>query len=230
MADSTPAPAPAASPRQRVAAAQPVSAGVKVRGLQKAERRPWRVMGHRCMMPALPAPGAMQTRKPYTITKQRERWTEEEHEKFLEAIRLHGRAWRRIEGKQAARCMAVQRIARVSGVAHTCAAVSCCAAHLPLPERGSVLLPSPPFLHPEHIGTKTAVQIRSHAQKFFSKVERLKEEGEGEQGEPSSSVVQRGSSSKIRIHAGRTRCCAGIQVTSTYNLEGMTCSSLHQAC
>ncbi|XP_008794529.2 uncharacterized protein LOC103710542 [Phoenix dactylifera] len=60
-------------------------------------------------------------RKPYTITKQREKWTEEEHKKFLEALQLYGRAWRRIE---------------------------------------------------EYIGTKTAVQIRSHAQKFFSKVVR----------------------------------------------------------
>jgi SHAQKYF class myb-like DNA-binding protein len=67
-------------------------------------------------------------RKPYTITKQRERWTEEEHQKFLEALKLYGRAWRRIE---------------------------------------------------EHIGTKTAVQIRSHAQKFFSKIERDVTTGQG---------------------------------------------------
>ncbi|WIA38463.1 hypothetical protein OEZ86_001786 [Tetradesmus obliquus] len=66
-------------------------------------------------------------RKPYTITKQRERWSEEEHLRFIEALRLHGRAWRKIE---------------------------------------------------EHIGTKTAVQIRSHAQKFFNKLEKKKEAGE----------------------------------------------------
>lgn len=43
---------------------------------------------------------APKIRKPYTISKQRERWSEEEHKKFLEALKLHGRAWRRIEGKQ----------------------------------------------------------------------------------------------------------------------------------
>jgi SHAQKYF class myb-like DNA-binding protein len=60
-------------------------------------------------------------RKPYTISKHREKWTDEEHRRFLEALKLYGRGWRQIE---------------------------------------------------EHIGTKTAVQIRSHAQKFFSKVVR----------------------------------------------------------
>ncbi|KAI5434609.1 protein REVEILLE 1 isoform X1 [Lathyrus oleraceus] len=64
---------------------------------------------------------SLKVRKPYTITKQREKWTDEEHKKFLEALKLYGRAWRKIE---------------------------------------------------EHVGTKTAVQIRSHAQKFFSKINR----------------------------------------------------------
>ncbi|CAL5422481.1 unnamed protein product [Camellia sinensis] len=36
-------------------------------------------------------------RKPYTITKSRESWTEEEHDKFIEVLQLFDRDWKKIE-------------------------------------------------------------------------------------------------------------------------------------
>ena len=99
-------------------------------------------------------PSPKQARKPYTITKQRERWSESEHALFLEALRLFGRQWRKIEGK-------LQEIGRD------------CHSRISL---------SFPALA-EHIGTKNAVQIRSHAQKFFDKVERGKDGAAAEEEE-----------------------------------------------
>lgn len=62
-------------------------------------------------------------RKPYTITKSREVWAPEEHDRFLHALQLYDRDWKKIE---------------------------------------------------VYIGTKTVLQIRSHAQKHFGKVTKYK--------------------------------------------------------
>ncbi|KAK9051444.1 hypothetical protein SSX86_028071 [Deinandra increscens subsp. villosa] len=60
-------------------------------------------------------------RKPYTITKSRKNWTDVEHDKFLEALHLFDRDWKKIEA---------------------------------------------------FVASKTAIQIRSHAQKYFLKVQK----------------------------------------------------------
>lgn len=60
-------------------------------------------------------------RKPYTITKSRENWTDQEHDKFLEALQLFDRDWKKIEA---------------------------------------------------FVSSKTVIQIRSHAQKYFLKVQK----------------------------------------------------------
>jgi SHAQKYF class myb-like DNA-binding protein len=65
--------------------------------------------------------GCKKIRKPYTITKSRESWTEQEHDKFLEALQLFDRDWKKIEA---------------------------------------------------FVGSKTVIQIRSHAQKYFLKVQK----------------------------------------------------------
>ncbi|KAK1376822.1 Protein REVEILLE like [Heracleum sosnowskyi] len=66
-------------------------------------------------------PNSKKIRKPYTITKSRETWTDHEHDKFIEALHLFDRDWKKIEA---------------------------------------------------FVGSKTVIQIRSHAQKYFQKVQK----------------------------------------------------------
>ncbi|GJN35955.1 hypothetical protein PR202_gb24773 [Eleusine coracana subsp. coracana] len=61
-------------------------------------------------------------RKPYTISRPREKWSAEEHEWLLHSLLMFGRDWKTIE---------------------------------------------------QFVGTKTATQIRSHAQKYFIKAQKL---------------------------------------------------------
>ncbi|KAL0914189.1 hypothetical protein M5K25_017699 [Dendrobium thyrsiflorum] len=81
----------------------------------------WIDISNKGAMETTPSKELAKARKTYTITKQREKWTDEEHNKFLDALGLYGREWQRIQ---------------------------------------------------EHVGTKTTIQIRSHAQKFFLKLQK----------------------------------------------------------
>jgi SHAQKYF class myb-like DNA-binding protein len=37
------------------------------------------------------------SRKPYVMTRPRERWTADEHDRFLHALLLFGRDWKRVQ-------------------------------------------------------------------------------------------------------------------------------------
>lgn len=65
---------------------------------------------------------APRTRKPYTIQKKRESWSDDEHERFVKALEMYHRDWKRIE---------------------------------------------------QYVVTKNVIQIRSHAQKYFLKMQKM---------------------------------------------------------
>ncbi|KAG8477450.1 hypothetical protein CXB51_030889 [Gossypium anomalum] len=95
-------------------------------------------------------------RKPYTITKSRESWTEQEHDKFLEALQLI--------------CISLQDSHSV---------VYALDAHFLA--HGADVVPSSIY-HcrfdrdwkkiEAFVGSKTVIQIRSHAQKYFLKAQK----------------------------------------------------------
>ncbi|KAF7844587.1 protein REVEILLE 5-like isoform X2 [Senna tora] len=103
-------------------------------------------------------------RKPYTITKSRESWTEQEHDKFLEALQL---LMKLLKGS-------------IIGFAH----YECLTAYIVLLEE-NISVSAIIFLFTcdyrfdrdwkkieAFVGSKTVIQIRSHAQKYFLKVQK----------------------------------------------------------
>ncbi|WVZ60302.1 hypothetical protein U9M48_010347, partial [Paspalum notatum var. saurae] len=90
---------------------------------------------------------AKKQRKPYTITRPREKWAAAEHHRFLEALVLFDRDWKRIEAFAAAE-------------------------HHRFLE-GLVLFGRDWKRVESFVATKTATQIRSHAQKHFLRAQNL---------------------------------------------------------
>jgi hypothetical protein len=108
-------------------------------------------------MKPVPAPG--KPRKPYTITKSRESWTDAEHNMFLEAINL---------------C-----VSRLRPNLHPPVTLGKQDAASTRALLGADAAPASPSARrydrdwkqiEKYVGTKTVIQIRSHAQKYFLKV------------------------------------------------------------
>ncbi|XP_024389912.1 protein REVEILLE 3 isoform X7 [Physcomitrium patens] len=110
--------------------------------------------------------GSKKIRKPYTITKSRESWTEQEHDKFLEALQLFDRDWKKIEA---------------------------------------------------FVGSKTVIQIRSHAQKYFLKVQK---NGTGEHVPP-----PRPKRKSAQPYPQKAPKCAQVQVSDGLNAQAVQAES-----
>ena len=118
---------------------------------------------HACSFPALTSIAQeKKQRKPYTITKARESWTKDEHNRFTEALKLFGRDWKKI------------------------------GAH--------VKTKTVPFLVASlELTTIQVIQIRSHAQKFFLKLEKAGQQDSIPAARPKKRV-------RIKVRAANV-CC-----------------------
>ena len=116
-------------------------------------------------------PEPSKTRKPYTITKSRESWTEREHNMFLEAINLC--VFPRARGSPPP--PPYENKMRWQNETTPRSSIA------PRPPRARADADPPPPPPPRrydrdwkkietYVGTKTVIQIRSHAQKYFLKV------------------------------------------------------------
>ncbi|EIE26517.1 hypothetical protein COCSUDRAFT_59046 [Coccomyxa subellipsoidea C-169] len=85
------------------------------------------------------------TRKPYRITKQREKWSDSEHQRFTEAVEKYGRDWKMIVEHVGTRSVAQSSLGQLRDDV--------------LPSCGG------------------PVPVRSHAQKFFLKLEKSGQAG-----------------------------------------------------
>nr|GMC68464.1 protein REVEILLE 6 isoform X2 [Ipomoea batatas] len=110
-------------------------------------------------------------RKPYTITKSRESWTEPEHDKFLEALQLFDRDWKKIEafiGSKTVIQVVFSPLVVQKKKNHFILITACflfiSILHYHLFSTHSVLL--------ESLTIHLLLQIRSHAQKYFLKVQK----------------------------------------------------------
>ncbi|KAF8658687.1 hypothetical protein HU200_059162 [Digitaria exilis] len=133
-------------------------------GKQQHPQRGAAVMAPPPMAVPAPAPApageeVRKVRKPYTITKSRESWTEPEHDKFLEALQLGVADNYFMPGQRFLSVISVRMLSML------CPFGSNAAAELKGFDRDWKKIEA-------YVGSKTVIQIRSHAQKYFLKVQK----------------------------------------------------------
>mmetsp|Transcript_75628 Transcript_75628/g.215200 ORF Transcript_75628/g.215200 Transcript_75628/m.215200 type:complete len:425 (+) Transcript_75628:216-1490(+) len=135
--------------------------------------------------PHVPAAGSSSKMNPNENTG---RWTQEEHERFLQGLELFGKKWTKVAEVVRTRYRDGTAQTRVARPPRSCS--RSCGSAAPRAPRGndeivSSSLSAPAIalrlltftLHPPR-SNRTTVQVRSHAQKYFQKMVKGKHDGE----------------------------------------------------